>query len=343
MRVLLVHEHFPPDFRGGGEYVLLRTAQLLQERGVEVAVLTSGDPAVREYEGIETERIGVGRHRLNLAARRVRERARDFDLVQTFNYHACLAALRGARRAGKPVVCTVLGLFHDEWLGLKGPWRGRLYRAWERYLLTRPYDRLVFISDFSRDIGLGLGVEASRTRVVFPGIDLDLYGPADPKDDVVLFVGKLEERKGVDDVLAVARALPDVRFRMLGWGERGPSLQRAAPANLEIAGFQRGEPLRRAFADARIFFFPSRAETLGLVVVEAMASGCAVVSTVPLPYEGARVPVGDRAAMVEAVRSLWDSPAACLEAGGANRALAQRFTWSRFADETLAIYRDLTA
>ena len=46
MRVLYVHDVFPPDYRGGAEYVLLRETQGLIGLGHEVRVLTVGDPAI---------------------------------------------------------------------------------------------------------------------------------------------------------------------------------------------------------------------------------------------------------------------------------------------------------
>ncbi len=44
MKVLLTHERFAPDFAGGGEYVVLETARHLRQRGVDVQILTMGDP-----------------------------------------------------------------------------------------------------------------------------------------------------------------------------------------------------------------------------------------------------------------------------------------------------------
>src|SRR5580693_4467204 len=59
MKVLLTHHYFPPDFAGGGEYVVLETARGLLQRGVDVRVLTTGDPRITEYEGIPTVRLPI--------------------------------------------------------------------------------------------------------------------------------------------------------------------------------------------------------------------------------------------------------------------------------------------
>lgn len=341
MRVLICHERYEPDFGGGGEIVVHQTARHLSGLGVDVQVITAGDPSIRSYEGIGTTRLPISRYRFNLAAAAVTHLARSVDIIQAFNYHACLPALAAGRRTGRPVVCSVLGLFADAWLDMRGPVLGRLFRAWESYLLRRPYARICFLSEYSRQVGLGIGVAAEQARVTPPGVDAALYQPAPVKDDVVLFAGKLNPRKGLDELVAVAQALPQVRFQVLYWG----SHPRAAPLhrlrNVEMLGVTRDASVREAFARARLFFFPSRAETYGMVLVEAMASGCAVISTIDLEYDGIRVSAGDTAAMIRAVGELWNDRGRSLAMGEANVRRAQGITWERYARGLLSIYQEL--
>ena len=330
MKVLMTHDRFAPDFGGGGEYVALETAHGLARRGIEVRVLTTGDPSVTEYEGIETIRLPMHRYRFNLAARHIARLARQADLIHTFNYHACLPSLAAGRRLSKPVVCMILGLFGPAWRQMRGPVLGRAWMLWERYLITRPYTRLIFPSAYSREQGLRMGVAPQRTLVNCPGIDADYFGQVGDKQDVILFVGKLDVRKGIDDLLEAARAVPEARFRVMGWGDGEATLRRQAPTNVEFVPFERGRKLREAFAAARIFLLPSRAETFGIAVLEAMASGCAVISTIPLEFEGIRVEPGDRPAIIDAVRRLWADPDLTRQMGLRNAQLAPAYTWDRF-------------
>ncbi|MEK7754166.1 MAG: glycosyltransferase, partial [Acidobacteriota bacterium] len=214
--MLLTHERFLPDFAGGGEYLVAGTAKHLLSAGVAVRVLTTGDPKLLAYEGVPTVRLPAHRYRFNLAVRRIEELARDADLIQTFNYHACLPSFLAARRLGKPIVCLALAVFGRTWLEMKGQLVGRAAALWERYVLTRPYDRLIFLSEHNRQLGMDFGVAAARSVVIDPAVDVHEYGPAPEKEDVVLFSAKLEARKGVPELLDVARALPDVRFQVLG-------------------------------------------------------------------------------------------------------------------------------
>jgi glycosyltransferase involved in cell wall biosynthesis len=338
VKVLLTHELFAPDFAGGGEYVALEMARHLRQRGVDLTVLTTGDPAIRSFEGIPTLRLPIHRYRMNLAWRAVARHAADADLIQTFNYHACMASLVAGKWLRKPVVCYALGLFRHAWIEMKGPLVGRLWERWERFELTRDFAKVLFASDYSRDQGIALGVAPERCLVNSPGIDPALPGE---KRDVVLFSGKYDVRKGLYDILAVARALPDVRFELMGWGEQEQQFRREAPPNVTFVRFERGARLREAFSRARIFFLPSKAETFGIALVEAMAAGCAIVSTVPLQFSGVRVGAGDREAMTCAIRQLWADRGQCAEMGRRNQELAKVYSWDRHTSVLLDLYAQI--
>jgi glycosyltransferase involved in cell wall biosynthesis len=128
---------------------------------------------------------------------------------------------------------------------------------------------------------------------------------------------------------------------MVGWGPEEASLRAQAPANLEIVGFLRGAPLREALGRARIFLLPTRAETLGLAVVEAMASGCAVISTAPVEFEGVRITPGDREGVIGAVKRLWEDREATRTMGATNVTIAPRYSWDRYFERLVEAYRQV--
>lgn len=319
------------------------TARELARRGVEVTVLTTGRQPDCDEDGIRLLRLPIHPYRLNLHVAEVTRAAANVDLIQTFTYHACLPSFLAARRVGKPVVCTVLGFFGDAWADLKGPLIGALYKRWERMLLRLPFDRTIFLSEFSREAGLAIGLESKRSAVIPPGISLERYAPAAKKDDYALFVGKLEARKGIHEVIAVARALPQISFKVMGWGPDESLVRSTGLSNLAFVPFEKGATLYDCFARAKMFVFPSRAETFGLVIAEAMASGCAIVSTVPLEYEGAYVEAGDVGQLVAAVRDIWSKPTRMREMGERNVVLAQRYSWARHCRALTEIYDEIHA
>lgn len=338
MKVLLTHERFLPDWGGGGETIVFETARGLQSQGVDVHVLTTGDPARSEFAGIPTERLPVHRYRMNLASAHIARRARDADLVQTFNYHACWPSLRAGRAVERPVVCSFLGLFGDAWIDLKGRMLGPLFRAWERRMLLLPFHRLCFLSEFSRRQAIALGAPEPGTVTVCPGVALEQFRPAVRKDRLILFAGKFSVRKGVFDVLEVARALPAYEFLMVGWGPAEDTLRREAPPNVTVRRGEAGAPPSEEYGRARVFLFPSRAETLGMVIPEAMASGCAIASCVPLEFHGVRFRSGATGEMIEGVRRLMEDDAWFEECSRANLRAARFYSWSRYTEELLALY-----
>lgn len=339
LRILLAHELFAPDFAGGGEYVVAETARHLQALGHAVTVVTTGDPAIASYGGIRTVRLPISRYRMNLAWRPVLELARDSDLVHAFTFHALRPAARAAAMLGKPVVAGVLALFGDVWLEMRGPVAGRMWRAAERHLLGLAFDARLHLSEFSLDLSRRIGVHRPGDEVIAPGIDHAGFR-ADAEKPYVLFTGKLDARKGVRVVLEVARRLPDVPFRVIGWGPDYDEVAAAAPRNLRV---ERRTADRAQYVDAlagaRIFLFPTKAETFGLVLAEAMASACAIVSTSPLPFEGARIAQDDAEGAAAAVRALWSDPPACARHGTRNRELARQYDWPAHASRLEQVYR----
>jgi glycosyltransferase involved in cell wall biosynthesis len=341
MKVLLTHELFPPDFAGGGEYTVLETARGLMRRGVDVRVLTTGDPKIASYGDIPTVRLPIRRRSFNLAIPKIAEMAADVDLIQTFVYHAALPSWLAGKLRRKPVICTVLALFQEHWNTMRSPVAAVLYAKWEKFLITRDFNKVIFVSDFSRDQGLALGIPAGRAAVINPGIDAEAYGEDGLKEDVIFFTGKLEARKGIYEILAVARELPEMKFRIMGWGGEETKIKQLATPNVEFVPFERGRPLHRAFAKAKIFLFPTKAETFGLAPVEAMAAGCALISTVRFPFEGIRVTPDDVAGMVKAVRQLRNDPIEMERMGNRNRELAANYTWDRHVDRLLNVYSEV--
>ncbi len=338
LRVLLAHELFPPDFAGGGEYIVTEAARHLQAAGHTVTVVTTGDPAITQYQGMRTVRLPVSRYRMNLEWRRIAALAANADLIHAFTYHALYPSVRAGRALGKPVVGGVLALFGDVWLEMRGPMAGRLWRRIERYLLNLPVDVKLHLSDFSLDLSRAIGVARPGDQVVIPGISHGQYYAAADKP-YVLYTGKFDVRKGIGLVLEVARRLPDVPFRLVGWGESFAEIAAAAPPNARVQqrGSERKEYLD-TLAGARILVFPTKVETFGLVLPEAMAAGCAIVSTSPLPFEGARIAQDDVDGATAAVRALWDDRELCARHGLANQSVARRYDWVRYAEELERVY-----
>lgn len=99
-----------------------------------------------------------------------------------------------------------------------------------------------------------------------------------PESPLLLYAGRLSAEKGIERLLPVLRAEPQARLALIGDGPHRSALERHfAGYPVMMAGFLHGVELAQAFASSDIFVMPSETETLGLVVLEAMASGLPVV------------------------------------------------------------------
>lgn len=124
------------------------------------------------------------------------------------------------------------------------------------------------------------------------GVDADLFNPSrrateirsrltegHPESPLLLYVGRLSAEKGLESLKPMLEAFPQARLALIGDGPHGKTLeQHFAGLPVFMAGFLHGEELASAYASSDIFVMPSRTETLGLVVLEAMSSGLPVVA-----------------------------------------------------------------
>jgi glycosyltransferase involved in cell wall biosynthesis len=227
-------------------------------------------------------------------------------------------------------------------------------------LERRSYARaamVLAVSASTADAVRAMGI--ARVEVVPPGIDADRLGPAgesqrDPS--LVLFVGRLEPEKGPLDAVAVMRALagerPGTHGIVVGRGRLDAQVREAAEQAagvVEVRGAVSDGELRDLYARAAVVLMPSRYEGLGLVALEAMAAGAAVVAydvtglCDAVGDAGALVPPGDNSAMAAAAVALLDDPVRRLElAARAREQVAGRNSWAVAAGRVDEVYRSVT-
>ena len=171
--------------------------------------------------------------------------------------------------------------------------------------------------------------------------ELDL----DPARPVILFASKLQTRKHCDHLIAAYARLspaagvePNPYLVIVGDGEERAALERQAAAtgfaSIRFCGFRNQSELPRFFDLAAVFVLPSRHEPWGLIVNEVMnAARPAIVSDdvgcapdlIQDGVNGCIYPVGDVAALAEALRRVLDRPGAAAEMGA--RALERIQSW----------------
>lgn len=362
MHLSLVTETFPPEVNGVAR-TLGTLTRVLAARGHRITVVRPR-PEAEPVPAAGIEEIVVpgaplpGYPRLRFgwpAGRRLRRiwsRERP-DVVHVATEGPLgWSAQRAARALGVPCASSFHTNFHEYGRHYGMGLLSRLGLAYFRWFHDRTATTLVPSPTVLRKLeGLGF----VNLEILARGVDVRQFDPtrrdpglrvawgAEERDPVLLYVGRLAPEKNVTlAIQAYRRAaarVPDTRMVLVGDGPEAGAL-RAAHPDLVWAGERRGEDLGRHYASADLFLFPSRTETFGNVLTEAMASGLAVVAFayaaaamhVRSGENGVTVPFGDEEAFVAATEGLAAAPALTARLGTAARATAITLSWDRVAD-----------
>jgi glycosyltransferase involved in cell wall biosynthesis len=302
-----------------------------------------------------------------------------FDIVHFHNPHppgALSDAARDCMAGGVPYVMSTHGFveFNSFSRGFGAP-------AWQKPLLEvlvrRPVirvakgaERILMTSPLEVPIMLSMGLDRSKLSIVTNGVD-PYYAEIVPEDvrkrltarfnlptdrPLMLFVGNHTANKGLD-VLLKSLSLMQQNACAIVAGEIRSSHEHAkllseagvsrSAERLIFTDFMTNEELRALYQTADLFVFPTRADTLPLVVLEAMASSLAVVSTrvggIPFevtPETGILVDPGDAIVLAEALDRLCARPEVRRSMGAAGRLrVLDNFDWSNSAKLAIEIYQ----
>ena len=344
------------DVDGGVQGHVLQLAGALDRLGHQVAVLapgegTAGLPAYVTTTGRtvplahngSVARVAFG----PVVAGRVGRwlHAGDFDVLHLHEPATPSLSALALRAARVPVVATVHTAQERAWA----------LRASGATLLRAPLSRVSATIAVSPQARATLARYADVPAVVIPnGVELDRFAAAarpERSGDTVVFVGRLDEpRKGLPVLLAALPALlerhPRVRVRVVGAGRLG-GLDRRLAGRVEVTGRLTEAEKEAVLGSADVLVAPNTGgESFGVVLVEAMAAGAAVVAS-DLPAfrrvlrqgaAGVLCPPGDPAALAQAVGDLLADPARrALLASRAAEAV-RGYDWSVVAPRVAEVY-----
>jgi phosphatidylinositol alpha-mannosyltransferase len=191
-------------------------------------------------------------------------------------------------------------------------------------------------------------------KVIPNGVDLGRFGDLEPieqwRDGTanLLFVGRFEQRKGLLVLLRAFRALRrsgrDCRLLVVGRGPQEREARRYIATRgltgVHLLGRVSDQEKARLFATADVYVSPATGqESFGIVLLEAMAAGTAIVCSDIHGYKGVvrrgqqalLVPPRDPVELAEAIGSLLDDPALRARMGASGRQRAEQFSWPSIA------------
>ena len=256
--------------------------------------------------------------------------------------------------------CANVGTFHSDFQ------RNILYFALAR--LVQPYlDRLDAAIGVSETALRGLRrYFKARWRVIPNGVDVSMFSAGQRRPEFndgrlnVLHVGRFDPRNGVDRVVkawvAVRRSGTDARLILVGDGPLRPRYEAMVPADLRadahFVGFVESEERPSYYASGDVLLCPAVGGTFGIIVVEAMAAGCAVVAADTPGFrnvmkdgvQGFMVDVDADPAglqLAKRTRQLLEDAGLRQRCSAVGRATATRFDWPVVADQVLRVYDEI--
>jgi glycosyltransferase involved in cell wall biosynthesis len=343
---------------GGGERYPLELARALASE-IECELITFGPrPSLtREAGGLSIRVLhsltALGGHPAHPVAPGLFTALRGAGIVHTHHMRSTpsrMAAVMAHLRRQR-IVTTDHGLQGSDWGGV----------------LPRLFDRFLAVSEYSARV---LGLPDGRVRVIYGGADPKRFTPdPDVSREGVLFVGRITPHKGIDRAIAALPAGAGLTIAgSVGHDLRSPEreypglLQRmAADRDVTFLGVVGDAELPALYRRAAVLVLPSVhrtcygrfiqiSELLGLVVLEAMASGtpvvCSAVGGLPEVVQhgvtGFLVEAGDTDELRERLAELLGNRGLARRMGENARALAlERFTWEACANRCLSTYKDL--
>ncbi len=359
----------------GPERQILQLAQHLPNRGIDIEIVLLrrwGLDAEPHPLAVQAQDLGCTVHEIPArpqdlphVIRLLQSRLADCDLLHTHEFKSDLLGWTAARLSGRPWVATDHHLATDDEPLL------RLFGIADHWALK--HADIVLVPSHSQAQRLARHVAKQRIRVIHHGIDAAAFARSaggdrmvmrqrygvDPTQPLISVFGRLEPVKGHSDFLRAAQIMlqqrPDLRFWIVGDGRLERQLQGQARAlaiadKVQFLGYQREVAPLMAASD--VIMLPSRHESFGIVLIEAMSLGKPIVASASggIPevvldgIQGYLVAPGNAAELSERVLQLVANPAHALQLGRAGRErVNETFDVQLMVERMALLYRQMVS
>lgn len=364
MKILCINYEYPP-IGGGGATACKGLAESLVRQGHEVDLVTSGMKGLPEYEVIN----GVHIYRVN-CLRRHKHYAGTLELISQVlpSYHKAIELISKKkydinhthfivpsglvsylikRKTGLPYVITAHGSdvagYNPDRFSFMHNIMGPLWR-----MIVRNSSGITAPSDFLRKLiqkDINVPVE-----VIPNGFEIRPVKKA-PRENRILIVSRMFERKGIQYVIEALQGIStDWEVWIVGDGPYLPNLKKLAnklDVPVKFQGQIPNDQVFEIYLKSKIFVFPSMVENFPVVLLEAMAAGCAVItSTAPGCAEVAgeaaiKVETGSVEPLRRALLSLMNNQQEVYRLGQVGRERVNNFAWPVVTDGFVKVFDNI--
>ena len=374
LKVALLTREYPPEVYGGAgvhvEYLARELAPL-----VDLTVHCQGKPRSNAVAHSPWSLLSEANFALQTLSTDLSMTAslQGCQVAHSHTWYANMAGHLASLLYGIPHIVTTHSLEPQR------PWKaeqlggGYALSSWAEKASIEGAAAVITVSEGMREDVLSSypAVDPAKIHVIYNGIDAEQYAP-DPATDVierygvdtsrpsVVFVGRITRQKGVPVLLRAAAHLdPDVQLVLCAGAPDTPELGAEVAGLVEelrktrsgviwLSGMLSKREVIQLLSHSTLFACPSVYEPLGIVNLEAMACGTAVVASkvggipevVADGETGLLVPPDDPTALAESINALTRDPDRAKSMGSAGRDRAQTlFDWGKIAEQTAELYR----
>jgi starch synthase len=374
LKVALLTREYPPEVYGGAgvhvEYLARELAPF-----VDLTVHCQGSPRSTAVAHSPWSLLSESNSALQTLSTDLSMAAAldGCQIAHSHTWYANLAGHVGGMLHGIPHVVTTHSLEPQR------PWKaeqlggGYALSSWAEKVSIEGAAAVIAVSEGMRADVLSVypAVDPAKVHVVYNGIDAEQYSPdpatdvlerygVDPKKPSVVFVGRITRQKGVPVLLRAAAHLdPDVQLVLCAGAPDTPELGEEVAGLVEelrktrsgviwLSGMLSKREVIQLLSHSTLFACPSVYEPLGIVNLEAMACGTAVVASkvggipevVADGETGLLVPPDDPEALADSINALTRDPDRAKAMGAAGRERASTlFDWGKIAQQTAELYR----
>jgi starch synthase len=378
MKIGVLTKEWPDQVYGGAGVHVEYLVRALRAEGADVDVHSFGGTEEGAHAHEPDPRLASANAALQTLSTDLSIAAAtgDCDVVHSHTWYADMAGHLSALLHGVPHVVTTHSLEpHRPWKAeqLGG---GYALSSWAEKTAVLGADAVIAVSEgMARDVLASYpDLDPERVRVVYNGIDSEFYRPVtatdvlerygvDPAQPYAVFVGRITRQKGLAHLLRAAKEVPGQLVLCAGAPDTKEiaaetdalvaELQAARPGVVLISVMLPKADVVQLLSHATVFVCPSVYEPLGIVNLEAMACGTAVVAsdvggipevvvdgtTGTLVHYDEADPRGFEASLAAALTAALSDPSRAADMGRAGRERAVgEFGWDAIARRTLEVY-----